>query len=371
MRVLRPEERVNSRFELRSNMPSNVGPIAKPRAKVTPLLRKWTQSDENTLDLDHPTELQDVLKMYDFGKGSRAPHDACISPTRQVFHHRSTSGTSQFSTTTAGSGQRTGSFVHPFQQTPRPYTPPIIAAYQESLYPCERANTVNDDEIDPQQRSFRLPISYPARRSHSLAAASSSPLTQQPPIQKKLSSSRLAVASSYSSLRNQSKATDLTSTSDSLSYSSGCATERGFRLRSRSEVISRSRAQSIQEARRKFQEKESVKEEKAAREEIKQLEKRQQKEAIKMDRSHRQSITSDATRSKRSRSDLTSPEKGEAFMGRADGEMLPEQLFISEEPLESQCNCSNAKQRTHSAWAKFLMWFRIRLLRISRKASKR
>src|SRR5438045_8650070 len=89
--------------------------------------------------------------------------DVPFQSTRRGYHNRSTSGTSQFSTNTAGSGHRNGSFVHPFQQTPRPYTPPLAASYAGSFRGSDysRDSPVFPDEDEPYRpnASFRAPSS--------------------------------------------------------------------------------------------------------------------------------------------------------------------------------------------------------------------
>ena len=150
--------------------------------------------------------------------------------------------------------------------------------------------------------------------------------------------------------------------------------DKGFRLRSRSEVDHRARSESIQEARRKFTEKEQAKEEKAARDEIRALEKRNQKEARQIVGGHRRSSASSGTRNKRSKSDLTMQEK-DIFVGREYGS-VPFQTppFDQPEfaqPLRSTTGFASTKQKTHGTWTKFLMWFRTRLIRIGGKKKNR
>lgn len=146
--------------------------------------------------------------------------------------------------------------------------------------------------------------------------------------------------------------------------------DKGFRIRSRSEVDTHVRSETIQEARRKFQEKEQAKEEKAAREEIKALEKRQQKEARQMERGHRRSSASNDTRSKRSKSDLTMQEK-DVFVGRDYNSVLQQQTptftGVGEEQLYQPRRSGTAKLKTHSAWTKFVMWLRTRFIRMGKK----
>jgi hypothetical protein len=145
--------------------------------------------------------------------------------------------------------------------------------------------------------------------------------------------------------------------------------DKGFRIRSRSELDSGVRAETIQEARRKFQEKENAKEEKAAREEIKALEKKQQKEARNYERSARGSSVSEqaATRSKRSKSDLTMQEKsGDVFVGRGYDTVPLQTPPFRGEGFAQPRRTNTTKAKTHSAWTKFVMWLKTRWIRMKK-----
>jgi len=145
--------------------------------------------------------------------------------------------------------------------------------------------------------------------------------------------------------------------------------DRGFRIRSRSDTPN-VHIETVQEARRKFQERELAKEEKAAREEVRALEKRQQREAMKIERGHRRSSASDRTRAKRSRSDLTSlGEKGEPFIAREYSSTGQGQNPVAGggETFNQPRRSGTAKRKTHSTWTKFMMWLRTRILRMSKK----
>ncbi|KAG4424193.1 hypothetical protein IFR04_002597 [Cadophora malorum] len=404
-------------------MTSYQGHTAKSRGtKVKPILRKLTQNERNSLDLDRSAAEQDGLGIEYLGYGNaggygsrigtsnshgpangsgpRSSHDVQL---RRGYHHRSTSGTSQFSTATTGSGHRTGSFVHPFQQTPRPYTPPIAASasYQNSLRESEidHSPALTEDEDHPhprdqpqshirspsQSQSHIHPFRSPSNLSNhtsppSMTGVSSSPNishSQQPQslrvlTNKQASSSRLALATSHTSLHNTTLSSDIASPTDTMSPVSAIrnSLDKGFRIRSRSEVDTRIQSETIQEARRKFQEKEQAKEEKAAREEIRALEKRQQKEARQIERGHRRSSASNDTRSKRSKSDLTMQEK-DSFVGR-DYNSVPQQqtptfTSVGEEQFYQPRRSGTAKLKTHSAWTKFVMWIRTRFIRMGKK----
>jgi hypothetical protein len=147
--------------------------------------------------------------------------------------------------------------------------------------------------------------------------------------------------------------------------------DKGFRIRSRSEVDTRGRHETIAEERRKFQEREQAKEEKAARDEVKAMEKKNYKEAREQERRHRRSSASEGTRSKRSKSDLTMrTEKSESTVGR-DYESVPTQFApymganLDEYPRRTHKD--STKKKTHSAWQKFMMWLRTRFIRIGNK----
>jgi hypothetical protein len=366
---------------------------AKSRTKVKPILRKLTQSEKNSLDLDRPAAEQDGLGIYDYGTASRSSHDINFTAGmgRRGFHNRSTSGTSQFSTATTGSGQRTGSFVHPFQQTPRPYTPPLAASYQNSLRESEHspspALTEDDDPANALQ-TFRSASNLSNHRNPSLNTSTTSPvvsssLAQQPlRIQTKQPSSSRMLATSHTNLSLHTH--ELTSPSETPTMSPVSAIrtsmDKGFRIRSRSDVDSRSRSETIQEARRKFQEKELAKEEKAAREEIRALEKRNQREArVQIERGHRRSSASDAARRKRSKSDLTMTEKGDSILVGREYDSVMVQTppafgdFAGEGNMgarQREGALKETKKKTHSAWTKLMMWLRTRFIRMGSKRDR-
>jgi hypothetical protein len=128
---------------------------SKSKLHKKPILRKFTQSEKNSLDLDRPATEQGLgIYSSDYVNPSRSVHDVSFNHARRG-HGRSMSGASQFSTATNGSGARTGSFVHPFQQTPRPYTPPLAQSYQAR---CWRVITPETAPRYPKTRRNCLDI---------------------------------------------------------------------------------------------------------------------------------------------------------------------------------------------------------------------
>jgi hypothetical protein len=104
------------------------------------------------------------------------------------------------------------------------------------------------------------------------------------------------------------------------------------------------------------------------------LEKRNQKEARQIERGHRRSSASDATRRKRSKSDLTMTEKGDSLVGR-DYNSAPMQAppFAGEgfePPRPNHSTINTTKKKTHSAWTKLMMWLRTRFIRMSNKRDR-
>ncbi|RDL42357.1 Uncharacterized protein BP5553_02336 [Venustampulla echinocandica] len=368
----------------------------KPRKKaVKPILKKITHSEKNSLDLDRLAVEQDGfggsgVGMSEYGMPSRSSHDAVFNATgRRGYHNRSTSGTSQFSTATAGSGHRGVAFVHPFQQTPRPYTPPLAppSSKQNSLRESEYSErespafeTSTEDEDQARRPHLLRNLSSTNQTSSSLNSTASPVLPQEPlRIQTKPSPSRLALATSSTSLHIHNPAGSLTvnpevgSPSETMSPSSLRTSIEGFRLRSRSEAgDSRYRPETIQEARRKFYEREQAKEEKAAREEIRLREKQDQKRAREIERKYRRSsAASEATRSKRSKSDLTRKEKREGSFAShhnfGPGQGDPFSSQARDDGVPGKNFTKLAKKKTHSAWTKLMMWLRTRIIRMGGK----
>ena len=463
---------------------------APSRSRTPKVLKKLTSSERNSLDLDRSAAEQDGLGIYDGVSGGsivpRAVHDVT---SRRANHYRSTSGTSQFSTTTSGSGQRTGTFVHPFQQTPRPYTPPITGGSLHASYP----NSIREGEgkgdgsespaltEDDEDRSLRLPTNsaslYPRSSSNlssrnnshtgSLVNTSScSPSLAQTPlrIQTKLpaSSSRLYQATSNTNLNDNRYVSNsyvnnsnLQSPRDSnleqipLSFLSTSSTfpstyttpnlqtqtsattsptatmspmsasnirssfDKGFRIRSRSDLTPAQNREAVQEARRKFEERERMKEEKAATDALKILEKRFEREARlqekrKISETRRSSTErSNYGRPERSRSDLTNEKVGTDFREDMDFGTLREGFYTGDygssiqqspevvqggfetgangfqglkegqdmgfgmgmgtkvgQPPRRSTTLETTKRKTQSAWTRFMMWLRTRLMRL-------
>ncbi|KAI9744594.1 MAG: hypothetical protein M1818_002123 [Claussenomyces sp. TS43310] len=346
--------------------------------KGNPVIRKFAQPEKHSVDLDRPA-VEQGLCIYspEYESVPRSARDVNLNQAaKDGYHKRSTSGTSQFSSTTSGSAPRTGPFIHPFQQTPRPYTPPAAASYHGSLMGSEYSR---ESHKPPEAKDSYMPHMFSSTTKLSRRGrAGTSHVPRGPALHIQTmptSSTRLTEGNSQTNLHSTRTilSPDLASPADTVSPMSAVRTsmDMEFRIRSRSEVDTRARRDSIQEARRKFHEKEQAKAEKVAQQEVRELEKRNTKEARRVERSVRKSTASDGTRSKRSKSDLTIPyEKENEFVGRdydtAEQRPPPNMGDDSLKPPRRSRAASGTKKKTHGAWTTFMMWFRTRLLRMGR-----
>lgn len=283
-----------------------------------------------------------TLSSTDLPGGSVAGASGSAGGRIKYSHTRSTSGASHISIATTGSG-RNGSFVHPFAQTPRTSTPPLLS-YANSLAsldnpsvgPRDYSPTITENGSDNKgvidqhtyhtamaavttatARSYHspaLPHPHSDPRRPSLASSqrtnSLSDVTQSLPPATTRSNSGLALRIAQSAV-NQSRpdpqlgsASPATMTDSPLSttapigssplmtasHSSSAVTTpmsplrssldmSGFRLRSRSEVDTATRQEHVRLARRRFEEKEKAKEEKYAREQVRKRERADNREA--------------------------------------------------------------------------------------------
>ncbi|ORY57738.1 uncharacterized protein BCR38DRAFT_354042 [Pseudomassariella vexata] len=220
--------------------------MGKPRSKmVKPILKKLSQSEKNSLDLDRGWDEQNEQfqnqglwgasssflyesqssairsggssKDVSFAIGSPDP---AASSGRRYNHSRSISGTSHVSVATSGSGSgvvggvatsRAGAtFVHPFQQMPRTATPPLSYATSNSLASDTRdyspVITEDDDDYDPLHPT----ASHHSLNNHNLTGGKSN--IQRPSIisQRTSSYSDSSKGGPLPSLRINTRATSTT-----------------------------------------------------------------------------------------------------------------------------------------------------------------
>lgn len=164
---------------------------SRNRTVVKPILKKFHSagSDNNSLDLDRGWDEQNIhyfdpsvddispsgrpsARDISFSSANHTASGMVIADTSsrrrhgladKYSHARSTSGASHASIATSGSG-RTGTFVHPFQQTPRTSEPPLSQSYSNvsnsrpsldlnyglGLRDFEYTSTITEDQDDSE-----------------------------------------------------------------------------------------------------------------------------------------------------------------------------------------------------------------------------
>lgn len=339
---------------------------------------------------------------------------------------RSPSGTSHASVATSTSG-RNGSFVHPFQQTPRAATPPLSYAnsiasqdtaiqllpraynsviaenddafvlYSEPPYSDEPSSTAplyssfggsqrSSSQSDPTQISRQPPAirsnsgpvprlndSTAIHRSVSDAQASSLPQ----PRESALSSTAPLNTSVLSGTPNSATST-LSPLRNSLDMS-------GFRLRSRSEADPATRQEQVREARRKFEAKERAKDEKYATKQLRKRERADNRDSCRHDRKQharlRKESSATASVSSNGRS---SSSNGASSRKSADPSVMQEKVdFASTDynsapmgmtpksaedvQFESSKRRRTAKRKTTGVWTAFMLWLRTGIFRMGRR----
>ncbi|VUC37735.1 unnamed protein product [Clonostachys rosea] len=345
----------------------------------------------------------------------------CSSNVNNSSHTRSTSNASHISLATSASG-RNGSFVHPFQQTPRTSTPPLIS-YANSLASLDQRDTspttiTEDDDLpDPVYQGYtppqfqvkspfaQKPSAPTTQRAGSLSDAqpplrvatgwtnsvhSSSSVNQHRSSDGQLSGrpSLTVVERSPLSATPVAQSPQVMASPISTNAMSPLRTSldmNNFRLRSRSDVDTATRQEQVRAARQKFDEKERAKEEKYAREQSRKRERADTKEAQRIERAqaghHRKGSNSGRTscstdirpvfsRRNTGKSTFdTASEKATDFVSRGYREMAPAQ---SPQPQADNVQFeiprrSTAKRKTTGTWTAFVLWFRTRLLKLGRR----
>ncbi|KAL2106247.1 hypothetical protein VUR80DRAFT_6999 [Thermomyces stellatus] len=299
---------------------------------------------------------------------------------RKYSHARSASGTSHISVATSASGQRGGTFVHPFQQTPRASTPPL--SYANSLAEVEAGSHGRDysptiaegvDDLDVGDVQLRNYHAAPYSQGYSTSLRRPSLASQRTSSQTDVNSPpRLRIntarSNTVAATRPQGSRSDLcldaespqsatapsrshlvTSPSSSVAPLSPLRSslEMNFRLRSRSELDTAARAAQIREARRQFEDKEAVKQ--AARDE---------KAARRRDAA--------AEREARKRRERPGNERRDTA-GTGTGWVEVEKGWEGEEEEEEGVRKVSARRRTASVWTSFILWVRTKLLKAGRR----
>ena len=337
---------------------------SKSKAKIKPLLRKFTSQENVTIDLSRSAAENEALGIYSSSEIKYPPPSA---GNNSGFHNRTTSAASELSTNTNSSNRFGAHYVHPMRQTPRPYTPPIANSYKTSLE--SEAPTVNtsNDAVFFDSHS-RHPSSHTSIMPTPYAPL---PSTRRPPplhvrtrsASHLTSSSQTNLPGTPSSLRFN---TDAITPSEMVSPTTRSSLESAFRIRSRSNTATTNndpvtQAATVQQLRRQFQEKEAAKELKyqqaeawAQEKEAKRREKRDESERRTSEKRERKRAKSNAASEKSSF--LAAGEHHETF---PTVQMLPRQSSlpeVSQQRVRGDTSGSAGKA-ARSKWS--LFWFRI------------
>jgi hypothetical protein len=163
-----------------------------------------------------------------------------------------------------------------------------------------------------------------------------------------------------------------------------------FRLRSRSEVDTATRQENVRQARRKWEEKERVKEEKYVREENRKRERADTKEALRKTQARKSGSFSAGLSSARNSMSIEAPPRKSlgqrmnsfsqatpdterekvdfASKGYSDVETgdVPK-ARADDVRFETTRRPKTTKRKTTGAWTAFVLWFRTRLLKLGRR----
>ena len=309
---------------------------SKTKAKIKPLLRKFSSHEQMNIDLSRSAAENESLAIYE---QSKTPIRTPSGSVKRGFHNRTTSGTSQMSATTTSSHHYGQPYIHPMRQTPS-NTPPIAGSYKNSL-----------DNPEEHQTPY-APL--PSKRR----------TPGPPPL-------HIRTGSSFTN----SSQTNLPGTPSSLRYPTefdmiSPATQRSslesaFRKnRSRSNTNQTDPAQqaaSVQHLRQKFQEKEAAKDRKYAEQEARAAEKEQRKRERKE--------TKQRSRAASEKSSLVGVSYASQSRDALASQKPPVEL-ISPPTLHARRDIEKgpgAGNKVHSQWTLFWMRVRTMWLKLRRK----
>ncbi|OAA68812.1 hypothetical protein ISF_03187 [Cordyceps fumosorosea ARSEF 2679] len=320
------------------------------------------------------------------------------SKNRYSSHMRSTSGTSSHASSIATSvSARNGTFVHPCQQTPRTATPSLSYANSFASLdtsgpgPRDCASTItehDDDLISPTDSRPRATSLTRSTTSPPLQPYALGPLLRgtsiDEPRDARDSRPYLVLADGTRASRlmptarsnsgptavfKSEFATQESPTAPLLMASSGTPTSAsplsplrnsldlsGFRLRSRSDVDTRTHQEQVRDARRKFQDREKMKDEKYAQKQLRRRDRANSRDRAKI---RKNTIGSTSTASDEKPDFATTGAYHNLSAGKTP-------VTADEVHFQRPKRRKTAKHKTNGAWTAFMLWFRTRLLRLGR-----
>ncbi|KAJ5631720.1 uncharacterized protein N7484_011820 [Penicillium longicatenatum] len=318
----------------------------KPKVHIKPMLRKMSRDDapSTSIDLSRSSTEQEGLGIYMSMERDRRRSESLTGPTYRRasgLHHRSTSGTSQFSTGTGSSGGRAGSqYVYPLRPTPKAYTPPLSQSYQTS------GNDSDEADEGSFESESRAP---PASDTPRYVRASSGPV---PRLSLQIEDDSFIHLPEVSSTHLPSRPSfgysrDNGSTLDTTSPISRPSLDYVFRSRTRTSTDPVSRAATVQAARQAFEEKEAAK--------ARRLEKQQMKSE---------------ERRRRAKHNLPGDQESPAVQSNENISEKPPRPHGSQGVGADQQPSASWKSQSKSTWVLFMTWLRTRVFKFRRKLRK-
>ncbi|KAJ6151852.1 hypothetical protein N7470_006980 [Penicillium chermesinum] len=312
------------------------GKSGKAKVNIRPMLRKMSRDDApaTSIDLSRSSTDQEGLGIYMNMERDRRQSESLIgTPYRRTssFHHRSTSGTSQYSTGTGSSGGKPG-----------------------------QSHPVSEDDSDDLKDASSDIDSKPQSGTETprFVRASSGPVPRLSLQIENDSFTRLPGISQVNASRPSfGYSRDTGSTLDTASPISRNSLDHVFRSRTRTSTDPVSRAATVQAARQAFEEKEAAK--------ARRFEKQQMKsEAKQVRRRVKRNITgeesSSATQTEETQSEGKIPENPK----KRNSKHADTDLATRPQP-------ASWKSQSKSTWVLFMTWLRTRLFKFRRKMRKR
>ena len=341
--------------------PSERNTSSKTKAKIKPLLRKFTSSENVSIDLSRSAAENEGLGIYSSSEITRP--DQSGPGIGRGFHDRTTSATSQFSTNTNSSNRPGAQFVHPMRQTPRPYTPPIASSYKTSL-DSEAPTVTTAGEGPIFDTHSRQPSSNTTATPTTYAPLPST--RRPPPIHVRTGSATRLTSTSQTNLPGTPSSlrfnTDTISPSDMVSPTTRSSLESAFRKRSRSNTANTNndpavQAATVQQLRRQFQEKEAAKELKYQQAEARAQEKEARRQEKREDSERR---ISEKRERKRGKSNAASEKSSFMTSGEYSAAPTSHTNDIGTDGPRSRKRgdtAGSAGKAASSSWS--LFWFRL------------
>ncbi|GME23181.1 hypothetical protein GTA08_BOTSDO09894 [Neofusicoccum parvum] len=339
--------------------------------KLRPYLRKLHTRDDVSLDLSIPAPdlgSPSGLGIHEFGPPPRSVTDVTFTSTgarHRHVHHRSTSGNSDFSSSSSGRRQPTAPFL---RHTPRQFSdlsehsqPPSI--YDEECI-AEAGDIMSDDDL-----LYRQHAGDARRRSGSMSSTPNAPAplhsVSSGSVSRLGSRSQTSLSNLYDPARQRR---DTMRSETATSPSSRTSLDRAVGLiRGReSPVDPASRAASIRALRAEFQAKEEAKERKAEKEAAKRRDREERKRAKLEERHPRRPEMEEINEKDDSTVDAGEYSSVPSSNTTAHNSVLPPYVLQSSAPKPQRTSTGGKRprRRVKGRWATFVAWFRTRLLRL-------